>query len=154
MEIRPAQASEILSLTALAVESKRYWGYDDEFMELCRIELSVGADEVRNGMVFVAIQRTKAVGFYVLGTSPEPELRMLFVTPESIGKGIGRALLVDAVKMASARGWASLRIESDPHASGFYQHIGALPIGVSVSASTGRELPLFTLAASASPGPQ
>jgi GNAT superfamily N-acetyltransferase len=146
MVIRLATVSEISELSALALESKRSWGYDDEFIELCRGELTVDATDVEAAMVFVAEDEIDGVvGFYALGELPRPELTMLFVSPEAIGHGIGRALLQDALAVARSRGWASLLIESDPFAASFYEHVGAGLVGSSTSPSTGRTLPVYEI---------
>lgn len=139
-------ASEVLELSALALESKRYWGYDDDFMERCRPELTVVEHDVDRGMVFVAENDVgELVGFYMLGDSPRPELSMLFVSPGAIGQGIGEVLVRDALSVANSRGWESLVIESDPFAASFYEHLGATLVGASRSASTGRTLALYEL---------
>jgi len=146
MQTRLAAVSEILDLSTLALESKRSWGYDDDFIELCRAELTVSKVDVETGMVFVAENEIGDVlGFYLLAEYPRPELRMLFVSPDVIGLGIGKVLVQDALSIAKSRGWSSLIIESDPFAASFYEHLGAELIGASQSAATGRTLPLYEM---------
>jgi GNAT superfamily N-acetyltransferase len=146
MHTRLAVSSETLELSSLAVASKRYWGYDDEFMELCRAELMVDEDDVDAGLVVVAEEEIGGlVGFYSLAESPRPELRMLFVAPVAIGRGVGKILMNDALRVARSRGWKALVIESDPFAASFYEHLGAELVGTSLSASTGRTLPLYEI---------
>ena len=130
----------------MALESKRSWGYDDDFIELCRAELTVSKQDVDTGMVFVAENEIgRVVGFYVLAEYPRPELRMLFVSPDLIGRGLGKVLVQDALSVANSRGWSSLVIESDPFAASFYEHLGAELVGAIRSASTGRTLPLYEM---------
>lgn len=130
----------------MALESKRSWGYDDDFIELCRAELTVSKQDVDTGMVFVAENEIgRVVGFYVLAEYPRPELRMLFVSPDLIGRGLGKVLVQDALSVANSRGWSSLVIESDPFAASFYEHLGAELVGATRSASTGRTLPLYEM---------
>ena len=146
MRTRLGAVSEILDLSAMALESKRHWGYDDDFIELCRAELTVSKQDVDAGMVFVAENEIgHVVGFYLLAESPRPELRMLFVSPDVIGHGVGKVLVQDALSIAKSRGWRSLVIESDPFAASFYEHLGAELVGASQSASTGRTLPLYEM---------
>jgi GNAT superfamily N-acetyltransferase/SAM-dependent methyltransferase len=145
--IRLARLDEVAILTQLAFESKRYWGYDDEFMERCRSELVVRESDVATGLVFVATDGQGGVvtGLYVLKmvNSDEAELDMLFVDPSRIGDGVGALLLAHALETARASGCSVVRVESDPFAAAFYEHQGATLVGVSTSASTGRDLPLY-----------
>ena len=130
----------------MALESKRSWGYDDDFIELCRAELTVSKEDVETGMLFVAEDEMGHVlGFYLLAEYPRPELEMLFVSPDAIGRGIGKVLFEDALSIARSRGWSSLVIESDPFAASFYEHLGADLVGASQSVSTGRTLPLYEM---------
>jgi GNAT superfamily N-acetyltransferase len=57
--------------------------------------------------------------------SGEVELEHLWVSPEHIGTGIGRALFDHAVRRAAALGATTLSIEADPNAEGFYRRMGA-----------------------------
>ena len=45
--IRPATIGEMDDVTRLALDSNRHWGYDDDFMERRRGELTVRGDDVR-----------------------------------------------------------------------------------------------------------
>ena len=67
----------------------------------------------------------------------------LWVLPDVIRSGIGRELFEHAEKIARTNGVTRLVIESDPHAEGFYQRMGAKTIGHTGSAIAGvsRQLP-------------
>lgn len=136
-------------LSQLAFESKRFWGYDDEFMERCRSELVVREEDIANQMVWVAEGQSsgEALGFYLLKelSEDDAELDMLFVAPEYVRAGVGQALMQDAARVARLLGWSVLRIESDPFAAPFYESQGAALVGTAKSKSTGRDLPLFEL---------
>jgi GNAT superfamily N-acetyltransferase len=84
----------------------------------------------------------------VVGVSAvaEGELELLFVDPPAIGKGVGAALLRDALSRHPV-----LVIESDPDAEPFYLRFGAERIGTRVSSATGRELPLLRISAAGKP---
>jgi GNAT superfamily N-acetyltransferase len=69
----------------------------------------------------------------------------LFVEPEVIGRGIGRALLQHALDATQSAGIKSLLIESDPNAEPFYRAQGAETIGCRTSPTTGRDLALLRL---------
>jgi GNAT superfamily N-acetyltransferase len=146
VRIRPARLDETDALTQLALASKRHWGYDDEFMARCTPEMTVHETEVAEGRVFVAAEGDDVpIGFYSLKDLSEGvgELDMLFVTPEHIGEGAGAQLLDHSFEQARVRGWSVMRVESDPFAATFYEHLGGDCVGTARSSSTGRELPLF-----------
>jgi len=130
----------------MALESKRSWGYDDDFIELCRAELTLSQHDISSGLVFVAEDAVGiVVGFYMLSKFPRPEMKMLFVSPDVLGQGIGKELVRDALGVARSLGWKNLVIESEPFAASFYEHLGAQLVGTSPSESTGRTLPLYTM---------
>lgn len=142
LRIRAARPDEAAELTELALRSKGHWGYDAEFLARCRSELTLTPADVAARHVAVAERHGRPVGLAVLGgTPPDLELDMLFVDPPAIGTGAGRALFDHAVAAARAAGGRTLWIDADPFAGPFYQHVGAIPAGTSVSPSTGRALP-------------
>lgn len=143
--IRRAGGTEAVQLSQLALRSKGYWGYDDEFLEACRHELTVTAAEVETGLFYVAERDREVIGFYgIHGEPPDGELRYLFVDPREIGRGVGALLWDHALLMAVASGFHRLSIESDPFAESFYTARGAVRVGAVVSGSIpGRSLPLL-----------
>jgi GNAT superfamily N-acetyltransferase len=146
MRLRRARSGEEDALTALALRSKAHWGYDAAFLQACRIELSVTAEQVAARQVWVAETDARVVGMSVVDFAAG-ELLMLFVEADAIGTGVGRALLDHARAQAAAAGLGALTFESDPNAEPFYLAQGARRIGERVSRSTGRSLPLMSLPA-------
>jgi GNAT superfamily N-acetyltransferase len=96
----------------------------------------------------VAERAGRVAGFYaVAGQPPEAELAFLFVDPEFIGTGVGRALLEHGLGVAAELGFRTLRVESDPFAEPFYLAMGAVRVGEAASGSvSGRTLPVLYLA--------
>ncbi|HWT00670.1 MAG TPA: GNAT family N-acetyltransferase [Pyrinomonadaceae bacterium] len=143
--IRPARAGDAGLLSDLALWSKAHWGYDADFLEACREELTVSPDYITNAPVFVLEEDGRVVGFYGLreqGT--ELELLYLFVEPAAIGGGHGKRLWQHAVGTAARLGFRRITIESDPYAEAFYLAMGARRVGaVPSSARPGRVLPLL-----------
>lgn len=146
--IRPATAGEAEDLSALAMRSKAYWGYSVEFMQACRDELTYSAHYIRDNPVFVAEAGASVVGFYALEriSAGEAELTAMFVEPEHIGRGFGRALISHAKKTARGQGIEAIIIQGDPNAVAFYQAAGGVRCGERESGSVpGRVLPLFRI---------
>ena len=146
--IRRARAYEGSRLSEIALRAKAHWGYSVEFMEACRAELTVSADDLAAGAAFVVERDNRVVGFHLLERISDAaiELGHLFVEPEALGTGLGRALLDHACARASEVGCRVLVIQSDPNAEGFYRALGARRVGERESASIpGRQLPLLEL---------
>ena len=147
--IRPADIGEAQLLSALALRSKAHWGYSAEFIRACRKELTYDPDYLRANTVFVAEAGGKVSGFYALErvSENEAELGAMFVEPDCIGLGFGRALISHAKKTASRLGIGAIVIQGDPNAVDFYQAAGGTPCGKRESGSVpGRMLPLFRIA--------
>ncbi|WP_063785289.1 GNAT family N-acetyltransferase [Streptomyces sp. XY332] len=129
VKLRAAGAGEAEALTALVLRSKAYWGYDAELLASFAHELRIRADEVADRRIVVAEDASggRVLGLASLeGTAPVARLGLLFVEPESVGRGVGRRLYRDALRRAAAMGFRRLLIDADPHAAGFYRAMGAL----------------------------
>jgi GNAT superfamily N-acetyltransferase len=146
MLLRPARPDEAALLGALALRSKGHWGYDVAFLEACRAELTIPADEVGRRRTTVAELDGAVVGMYTIdGAPPVAELGQMFVDPGHIGRGIGRRLWAHAVERARAEGIHTLTIDADPFAETFYLAMGATRTGSVPSGSIpGRVLPRLT----------
>ena len=78
------------------------------------------------------------------------ELEHLWVHPDWLRRGIGRALLARAMEAAAEKGEAALLIDADPHAEAFYLAAGAQRVGAVAAPIAGqpdRVLPRLLLAA-------
>jgi GNAT superfamily N-acetyltransferase len=153
--LRPARPEEAETLTALALRSKAYWGYDEAFMAACRDELTLRADEVVALRTVVAEDAGEVIGFVTLeGEPPQGDIGMLFVSPDAMRRGAGRLLYGHALATAARLGFTRLMIDADPNAESFYRAMGAVTVGRTLSGSVpGRTLPLMTVGVgAASPG--
>jgi GNAT superfamily N-acetyltransferase len=148
--IRKGAPGDAIRLTELAMASKGFWGYSDEFLDKCREELRVTEDKVNHEsfQYFVGVKASVIIGFCAIEThsATESELEALFVDPDSIGKGVGKRLLEHAIDYAITRGFLSMLIHGDPNAEKFYISAGAQRIGDAESESIpGRMLPVFKI---------
>jgi len=147
MRLRRARAEDVVNLTALALRSKAHWGYSDAFMAACHAELAVCEEDLARRR-YVVVEDAGVRGFYGLDPvdGSAAELDSLFVEPDSIGRGYGRALMQDALQAARAAGARRLIIQADPNAVEFYRAAGAVVVGERASASIpGRTLPLLEI---------
>jgi N-acetylglutamate synthase-like GNAT family acetyltransferase len=150
MHIRKALASENEILTDLALASKAYWGYSEQFMKICAHELLVSEDDLLNPAFsyWVAQVDNTIVGFIALKPQEENivELDALFVSPEYINKRIGQALFSHVLPLLKISSYTKLVILSDPQAAGFYEKMGASYVGTKASGSIKeRLLPVYEL---------
>ena len=128
--IRRALPEEASTLTNIALEAKRYWGYPEHWIKHWESDLTISADFIRDNHVYVAEADGEVRGFYALCVSGDKaELDHMWVTPASIGKGIGKELFLDAMEKAAALAVRDVGISADPNAAGFYERMGATQIG-------------------------
>lgn len=149
MTIIKAQPDSAATLTDIAVAAKGYWGYPEHWMAQWRSMLTVAPAFVRDNEVYAAIDEAgNMLGFYALvGTGKRVVLDHLWVRPEHIGTGVGRALFIHALSIASALHAEEVELEADPHAAGFYERMGAQRIGEIDASIDGleRHLPVFVI---------
>lgn len=145
--LRPARPEEAPEISALALRSKGYWGYDAEFLEACREDLTVEPAWCDGTRLTVAEREGVLLGYSrISGRPPVGDLDALFVDPTAMGLGIGKRLLDQAIACAGALGMSRLTIDSDPSAEPFYLHAGAVRVGESASTVfPGRVLPRLEL---------
>jgi len=149
IHIRAATPGEADALSALAFRSKAHWGYEPAFLEACRPELTITADQIARAEVYVLEAEGQVIGFYSLSprVDGEIELSHLFVDPSHVSRGFGKALGQHAVETARALGHRELIIQGDPHARAFYRAMGARQVGeIPSTAWPARMLPLFRVA--------
>jgi GNAT superfamily N-acetyltransferase len=144
--IRSAHVDELPGLSDLCLRSKAVWGYDEEFMKACRGELSFGPQDLESTHVAVAEKDCRILGVVQVRISADSaELLKLFVEPEVLRKGTGKALFAWATDISRRMGTHRLIIEADPDAAAFYRRMGARNAGTAPSVSiAGRMLPRLT----------
>ena len=128
--IRPAVIDDANVLTQIALEAKRYWGYPEDWIKHWEADLTISPEFIGENHVYVAEADGEIRGFYALCVSGEKaELEHMWVTPGSIGTGIGKELFLDAMERAAALAVRDVQITSDPNAAGFYKRMGATQVG-------------------------
>ena len=148
MHLRAPSPDEAELLTDLCLRSKAVWGYDAEFMQACRAELTIRPADLAPDTFRVATTIDDAIVgvVQIVLAGDDAELAKLFVAPGTIGTGIGKALFTWAANEARNRGAMRLWIEADPGAAPFYRRMGATDAGVVPSGSIpGRCLPRLKL---------
>jgi GNAT superfamily N-acetyltransferase len=149
--IRRALPDEATVLTAVAHAAKRHWGYPENWIEHWKDELTITADFIAANEMYVAVAGEEIAGCCALVLSDsQAELEHMWIRPERMGTGIGRALFQQIVERAKQLDAPGLELSADPNAEGFYQRMGATRIGEVRSEIAGqpRVLPRLRLALS------
>ena len=144
MKIRQASTDEAATLTQIALDAKRHWGYPEHWITHWEADLTISPEFIRDNHVYVAEEDDQLRGFYALCVEGDKaELEHMWVTPACIGTGIGKELFLDAVERAAALNVHAVELSADPNAAGFYRHMGATQTGETESAIDGqtRKLP-------------
>jgi GNAT superfamily N-acetyltransferase len=142
--IRRASTEEADKLTQIALDAKRFWGYPEHWIKHWESDLTISSDFVRDNEVYVAEEDGEILGFYALCVNgSKAELEHMWVTPGSIGTGIGKELFLDAMDRAATLAVREIEISADPNAAGFYERMGASQVGETDASIDGqvRKLP-------------
>ena len=147
LTLRTPWPDEAAALTELCLRSKAVWGYDAQFMEACRDELTITPEMLNSSYLQVAESDGCLIGMAQVTLEADfAELSKLFVEPARLRCGAGRRLFGWAARTARQAGATELVIEADPQAAGFYRRMGAIDAGTVPSGSIqGRMLPLLKL---------
>ncbi len=146
MIIRTPSVDELPELSDLCFRSKAVWGYDEEFLKACRGELTFSPQDLELTHIAVAGADRKKLGVVqVKIRAADAELLKLFVEPQVLRKGTGKALFTWATAISRRMGAHQMIIDADPDAAPFYRRMGARDAGKAPSGSIpGRMLPRLT----------
>jgi GNAT superfamily N-acetyltransferase len=131
--IRPANPDEASLLRSIQLLSKA-WDYSDETIDRFAAVISMSPEYVLHADVWVIETADSVVGWYSLVQRDNAwELHNMWVIPFRIGHGLGRQLYEHALLRAQHLGAMRVEWEAEPHAVGFYEHIGAKHLRVATS---------------------
>ena len=145
--IRRAHPGDASRLTEIARLAKAHWGYPAAWLALWAADLAVSPEFIERNLVSCAASGERLVGFYALRMyGRTAELEHLWVHPDAMGRGIGRALFEHAARESKSRGAGEVKIVSDLNDEAFYRHMGARRVGEQDSVPAGRRLPVLVYA--------
>ena len=128
--IQQASTEHADTLTQIALEAKRHWGYPEHWIKHWESDLTITPEFIKNNHVYVAEYDGEIRGFYALcEVDDKAELEHIWVRPSFIGTGIGKELFLDAMERAARLNVSEVELSADPNAEGFYQRMGARKIG-------------------------
>jgi len=146
--VRKARPAEATSLTEIAHQAKRHWGYPEHWIQHWQADLTILPELIEHNDVYIAEEEGRILGFYALcRTQSGAELDHLWVVPDRIGTGVGKQLFLHAMERAAMQRIDNVLITADPNAAGFYEKMGAEQTGEVISEIDGRprKLPKLTV---------
>jgi len=147
MKIEKATIQDSKLLTELTIRSKSYWDYGQKQIEAWKSELSVPETYIVEKNVYKLTNNNTIIGYYSFYELNQSDVKLenLFVDPESIGKGIGKRLMVDCIKRVKNLSYTKIILDADPNAENFYKKLGFTVIGKLETSIKNRYLPIMEL---------
>ena len=101
-KIRLALGEDAATLTGIAHDAKRHWGYPEHWIQHWQEDLTISPDFIINNKVYVAEREGEIIGFYALAVEDQKaELEHMWVAPKHIGTGVGKELYIHAMQIAA-----------------------------------------------------
>ena len=130
LKFRPVDPTDLPLINHMMRVGKGYWGYPEEgldrFMKTFGIKDATYFDKAFG---FIAESTQGVVGYYLFKIDEQPPLLdHFFLDLRFIGQGYGRHLWNHCVEQSQKQGWTEFTFWADPHAFGFYEHMGAIKI--------------------------
>jgi GNAT superfamily N-acetyltransferase len=127
MHIRDAAPTEASALAELQRRSASVWEEDRAHLQAHPEIIFARTEAIRAGHVRVAVAPDGALlGFCIAFPAGAGawELDDLFVEPDRMRAGVGRALVTDTAARARAAGARRVDVTANPRAQGFYEKLG------------------------------
>ena len=126
--IRDATPDEAQALEDLQRRSSLVWEEYRAQLTAHPDAISLPVSLIRDATVRVACGPERILGFSVTVPSVDgdgsDELDGLFVEPDAMRGGVGRALIADVVDRAERRGVPAIEVTANPRAVDFYRQVG------------------------------
>lgn len=127
--IQIAQPEHADILTHITIVAKRHWDYPEHWIQTWLPLLTITPEYISENEVWLKTIDDEPIAYYSLKYDrQELWLDNLWVLPEHMGKGIGKELFIHALERSRVRGVSVIKIEADPNAQPFYEHMGARKI--------------------------
>ena len=143
MKTRPASIDDLNDLNVISVQSKKYWGYPDAWIEKWKEDLTINEQQFSQQSILVLEISEQIIGFCsIIKNDLNYEILHLWILPVFIGKGYGKKLLEDAIQKYT-KADKPIIVIADPNAESFYQKHGFITFDRVESFPKGRFLPVM-----------
>jgi len=130
LQIHRALPEEATTLSQIAFAAKAHWGYPEFWLEIWKPQLTFSPEYFEGNEGWVVETNGAPIAFYTLQEKDgNAWIENLWVSPEFIGKGVGKKLFLHATELSRQRNYQTLQLEADPNAVGFYEKMGMYRIG-------------------------
>lgn len=147
--IRRANPSEATLLSGIAKAAQASWGYPEAWLRAWEQSLTLTESFLRYSIALVAEMDQTLTGFWchqLALSKNDVATSLLFVHPDYIGQGCGRALWHTLQSILAHLEIHSISIQAEPKALGFYLKLGGQKIDEMPSPLIpGRTLPIVKL---------
>jgi ribosomal protein S18 acetylase RimI-like enzyme len=132
-------------LSSIAFNSKKFWGYSDELMNVWRSDLEISTQYILKNKVVKVFLEEKLIGFFGIKfiDSSIAEIDHLWIKPENIRRNFGRDIFNHIIDYLLANGFNKTTLIAEPNAIGFYQKMNGQIVGKSQSKISGRILDIY-----------
>ena len=126
MEILRANSEDHKILTNITIDSKAFWGYSQNQIEIWKDDLTISETYINENEVYKLILENEIIGYYSILKISENVFKLdnLFLYQKYIGKGFGNILMnhfLEKVKFSEAK---EIILDSEPNAEEFYEKFG------------------------------
>lgn len=130
VRLRTATADDVPALRTVFRRAALANEGDRELLAAHPEFLEWSGTSIAEGRTRVAEMDGQVVGFATtLAGGEVAEVEDLFVDPDWMRRGIGRALVADLVVTTRAEGVSRIEVDANPHALAFYRDMGFVEVG-------------------------
>jgi GNAT superfamily N-acetyltransferase len=132
--VRRAREENLAEINRVIVASESRWDYPAAYLEAALPLLTIDEPYLAEHLCLEIVDEhaTVVCFFAVAEDGGEHLLDHLWVRPDRLGQGIGRAACEHVFALARRHGWAALPVLPDPPAQGFYRKVGFEDTGMRV----------------------
>ena len=114
----------------------------DKFLGMISPAALLGANKGESSFIIVTRQNNRPIGMLVV--REESHIALIFVDSQHQGKGVGKGLINEAIRMCQDRNpkLAAITVNSSPNSISFYKGIGFNPLGDEVDEDGLRYTPM------------
>lgn len=126
MIFEPATIDDVEELSAVAIRSKRHWGYSKEAMELWNQNLTITEDFIQTHTVIKATLEDEIVGFFALEEiKPTTRIAQYWIDTPYMRKGYGSVMYDYLRNYLKSKNVEKVTLVMDPNGLAFFERKGA-----------------------------
>lgn len=126
MEILRASSKDHKILTDITIDSKAFWGYSQNQIEIWKDDLTISENYINKNEVYKLILENEIIGYYSILKINESVFKLdnLFLYQKYIGKGYGNILMKHFLEKIKFLEGKEIILDSEPNAEEFYTKFG------------------------------